>query len=256
MVSLPPRPLTVSLSIGALGDARSSPSRRGRSHVTTPPLPAIVDGVVAGGAVDDDLVGLAVAARRCRRAPDRSRPAFTSVPVRSLTTMLSAPPKALNSMCSTPLRSIVMLPTSREKRTRAPLAEMSMFSLTLAPLNSSVSVPAWPSTVSLPSPGFQTNVSSPAPRKATSLPRPPMTTSLPSPPSSMSAPWLPMIVSLPAPPSSVRLIDAGRQRRRIDGVVAAEAVDDERVVGTFGAGDRHLRRQARDGDRTCRCRRR
>ena len=37
--------------------------------------------------------------------------------------------------------------------TRSPLAEMSMFSLTLAPLKSIVSVPAWPSTVSLPSPG-------------------------------------------------------------------------------------------------------
>ena len=58
---------------------------------------------------------------------------------------------------------MVMLATSRENRTRLPLAEMSMFSLTLAPLNSIVSVPAWPSTVSLPSPGFQTKVSSPAP---------------------------------------------------------------------------------------------
>ena len=72
-----------------------------------------------------------------------------------------------------------MLATSRVKRTRLPLAEMSMFSSMLAPLNSSVSMPAWPSTVSLPSPGFQTNVSSPAPRKATSLPRPPMTVSSP-----------------------------------------------------------------------------
>ena len=38
-----------------------------------------------------------------------------------------------------------------------------MFSATLAPLNSIVSKPAWPSSVSLSSPGFQTNVSSPAP---------------------------------------------------------------------------------------------
>ena len=36
-----------------------------------------------------------------------------------------------------------MLATSRVKRTRLPLAEMSMFSLTLAPLNRSVSVPAY-----------------------------------------------------------------------------------------------------------------
>ena len=40
-----------------------------------------------------------------------------------------------------------------------------MFSLTLAPLNCIVSLPAWPSTMSLPSPGFQTKVSSPAPMK-------------------------------------------------------------------------------------------
>ena len=80
---------------------------------------------------------------------------------------------------------------------------MSIFSLTLAPLNSSVSVPSWPSTVSLPSPGFQTNVSSPAPSRAVSLPRPPVMMSLPSPPSSMSLPSPPVIVSLPAPPSTV-----------------------------------------------------
>ena len=48
-----------------------------------------------------------------------------------------------------------------------------MFSSTLAPLNTSVSVPCRPSTTSLPSPGFQTKVSLPVPRKATSLPRPP-----------------------------------------------------------------------------------
>ena len=54
--------------------------------------------------------------------------------------------------------------------TRPPLAEMSMFSLALEPLNTSVSVPAWPSTMSLPSPGFQTNWSLPSPRSAKSLP--------------------------------------------------------------------------------------
>src|SRR5260370_155675 len=63
---------------------------------------------------------------------------------------------------------------------------MLIFSLTLEPLNTSVSVPSWPSTTSLPSPGFQTNVSSPAPSCAASLPRPPMMTSLPSPPISVS----------------------------------------------------------------------
>ena len=106
-----------------------------------------------------------------------------------------------------------MLATSRVNRTRLPLAEMSMFSLMLAPLNSSVSVPAWPSTMSLPSPGFQTKVSSPAPRRPTSLPRPPLTRSLPA---------LPMMVSLPSPPLIVeadRL--SGLERRGVDRVVAA-----------------------------------
>src|SRR5262245_53062680 len=111
--------------------------------------------------------------------------------------MVSAPPRALTSMCSTPLRSMVTLPMSRVSLARLPLAEMSMVSPMLAPLNRSVSVPAWPSTVSLASPGFQMNVSSPAPSNATSLPVPPMTTSLPR---------LPVMVSLPAPPLIVRLI--------------------------------------------------
>jgi len=43
----------------------------------------------------------------------------------------------------------------------------------LAPLNTSVSKSAWPSTLSLPSPGFQTKMSLPEPRAAVSLPRPP-----------------------------------------------------------------------------------
>ena len=59
-----------------------------------------------------------------------------------------------------------------------------MFSSTLAPLNSSVSMPSWPSTVSLPSPGSHWKMSSPAPSNATSLPCWPSMKSLPSPPSS------------------------------------------------------------------------
>ena len=115
------------------------------------------------GAVDDDGVGLAVAGAAAGGAARSRLTPVTPVPVRSLTVMVSAPPRALRLICSTPLRSMVTLPTSRVNRTRLPLAEMSMFSLTLAPLNSSVSLPPWPSTVSLPSPGFQTKVSSPAP---------------------------------------------------------------------------------------------
>ena len=65
--------------------------------------------------------------------PARSRlSCVRSVPVRSLTVMVSAPPRALKLIPSTPLRSMVMLATSRVKRTRLPLAEMSIFSLTFA----------------------------------------------------------------------------------------------------------------------------
>ena len=111
-------------------------------------------------------------------------------------------------------------PTSRVSVTRPPLAEMSMFSSTLAPLNSIVSLPAPPSTVSLPSPGFQTKVSSPAPRLATSLPRPPMTVSLPA---------LPVMVSLPSPPLIVRLTWPAWSAGSVDGVVSGASVDDQRV---------------------------
>ena len=61
-------------------------------------------------------------------------PLAASVPVRSLIKMLSAPPRAWKSILSTSLRSIVMLATSRAKNTRPPLAEISTFSLTLAPM--------------------------------------------------------------------------------------------------------------------------
>ena len=81
----------------------------------------------------------------------------TSVPDRSLTTTLSAPPRVLATIDSTSLRSIVIAATSRVNRTRPPLAETSMFSLALLPLNAIVSMPAWPSTTSLPSPGSHWN---------------------------------------------------------------------------------------------------
>ena len=39
------------------------------------------------------------------------------------------------------------------------------------------------------------------------------------------------------------------ERRRVDGVVASEPVDDERVVAALGAADPYLRRQPVDHDR-------
>src|SRR5829696_512565 len=139
--------------------------------------------------------------------PRRSRRfEVTSVPLRSPTTMLSAPPRARKSMLSTSSRSIVTLATLRKNRTRPPLAETSMFSPMLAPKNSIVSTPSWPSRVSLPSPGFHWNESSPAPIRARSLPLSPNTTSLPLPPRNTSAPCEPRSESSPAPPSVVSLI--------------------------------------------------
>ena len=110
----------------------------------------------------------------------------------------------------------------RMNRTRSPLAEMSMFSAMLAPLNSIVSKPSWPSSVSLSSPGFQTKVSSPSPMSAVSLPSPPLNRSSPS---------LPMqhVVAEAAVQRSAPIPPALRPLASID-VVAAEAVDDEPVV--------------------------
>ena len=122
---------------------------------------------------------------------------FTLVLDRSSTVIVSAPPNGLTSMFSMFVRFIVMPPRSRVRVAPLPFAEISKFSLPAAPLNSSVSLPAPPSTVSLPSPLFQTKVSSPAPIDAVSLPLPPMTVSLPA---------LPVMVSLPSPPLIVRLI--------------------------------------------------
>src|SRR6266487_251394 len=165
---------------------------------------------------------------------------FTSVPLRSLTVMVSAPPRALTSMCSTPLRSMVTVPISRVSLARLPLAEMSISSSMLAPLNRSVSTPACPAPVSLASPGFQTNVSLPAPSKAVSFPVPPIT---------VSSPALPVMVSLPAPPLIVRLIWPGLSAEALMVSLPARPSTLQRVVGPLGAFDRHLRRQSVDDDR-------
>ena len=79
--------------------------------------------------------------------------------------MVSLPAPACASMRSMPSMSMTMLPTSRLKLSRWPLAEIVNVSLAALPLNSNVSVPAWPSTTSLPSPGSHWNTSSPAPMR-------------------------------------------------------------------------------------------
>ena len=150
--------------------------------------------------------------------------------------MLSAPPRALKLDVLDTVQVHGDVADVAEQRTRAPLAEMSMFSLTLAPLNSSVSMPSWPSTVSLPSPGFQTNVSLPAPSSGHVV-------AAAADDDVVAVAADQHVGALAADDRVVagaavdgELDDAGRQRRGVDGVVAAEAVDDQRVVGAFGAG--------------------
>ena len=70
---------------------------------------------------------------------------------------------------------------------------------------------------------------SPGPPSRMSWPAPPISTSSPAPPVSVSLPALPIRTSLPSPPLAVSCI-AGPQPRRVDDVVAAEAIDDEAVV--------------------------
>ena len=113
------------------------------------------------------------------------------------------------------------LAMSRVNSARPPLAEMSMFSAMLAPLNCSVSMPAWPSTVSLSSPGFQTKVSSPAPMQRDVV----------------AVAAVDEVVALAADQHVVaeaaverQLHCAGREAGGVDHVVAAQAVDDEPVV--------------------------
>ena len=135
---------------------------------------------------------------------------------------MSAPPRALKTTRSTLSVSMTMLATSRVNLSRSPLADSSICSATLAPLNSIVSVPESPSIVSLPSPGSHWNVSLPDPISALSLPRLPSAKSLPEPPTNLSAPEPPIIVSLPEPPSIVVGIAVGED--------AAALVDPQHVV--------------------------
>ena len=116
---------------------------------------------------------------------------------------LSSPPSIVSSRISVPATSITMLATFRARIARTPFGESVKISAMTLPWNSSVSVPACPSTMSLPSPGFQMNRSSPSPPNSTSLPPRELIVSLPGPPRMIWAPIPPVIVSLPSPPEMV-----------------------------------------------------
>ena len=141
MVSLPPEPLTVSES-----RAPSVPASVtfAANPLTTTPAPLLATVTVSSPAVPLTItLSAAPSPWPLPTVPDRSiLTCLAAVPVRSLTVIVSGPPRALTWMFSIPSRSMVMLATSRDSRTRLPLAEMSIFSAMLAPLNTSVSVPA------------------------------------------------------------------------------------------------------------------
>ena len=59
-------------------------------------------------------------------------------------------------------------------------------------------------------------------------------------------PALPVILSSPSPPLMREVDLAGLEPGSVDGVVAGEPVDGERVERALGAGERHLRRQSVD----------
>ena len=135
------------------------------------------------------------------------------------------------------------LPTSRKRRARLPLAEMSMFSLTLAPLNSERVDAGLTLDESLPSPGFQTNMSSPAPvRRAESLPVAADQQSSPSPP-------VMRVVARAAVEGE--LDQASQAVAGLDDVVAAVGVEDE----VLGGADVESERGGIDDDRSVRARR-
>ena len=206
----------------------------GRTPSTPPASPATPIDVGAVGAVDGDGVGRAVAAAVRRRA-GRCRPRVTSVPLRSPTTMLSAPPSARKSMRSTSFRSIVTLAMSRKKQ-RAPAVgddvdvlvdvraeEQQRVGAVLA-FDGVVAVARIPLEHVVAGAEQRDVVAVVAERRSRCRRRR----------SACRRPGCRGSCRCRRRRRCVSLIDAGRQRRGGDRVVAAEAVDDERVVRAFG----------------------
>ena len=65
----------------------------------------------------------------------------------------------------------------------------------------------------------------------------------------VSLPGLPVIISSPSPPLSVRLIWPAMSADASMVSLPAKPVDNERVVGSFGVSDGHLRGEPIDDDR-------
>src|SRR5262245_31426994 len=231
MTSSPPRPLMTMRSLFASKlEIVTSVARP--DTVTTPLLLVIV-------IASSPLVALMTTVSLASSAPPRSMlTLLTSVLDRSLTVMVSAPALALTSTVSTLSRSIVMLAISRRRRAGVPAVGRQVDLL--------VDVGA----VEHEGVGARLTID-----RVAAVARVPDECVI-------ACPKQGRVVALRAKDGVVALaaddlviadaavdreVDlAGFERGGIDGVVAAQAVDRERIEGALGPGERHLRCQSVD----------
>ena len=229
MTSSPPRPLmTMRSLVGSKLVIVVSVARP--DTVTTPLLLVMV--ITSSPLVALMMIVSGWPSPERRWQPRSMATCLTSVPVRSLTVMVSAPPRALSWIRSTPLRSMVMLATSRNSVARLPLAEMVDVLVDVGAVEQQrvgaglaldrVAAVAW-----VPDEGVVAGAEERDVVAATADDQ---------------------VVAGAAGDGVVAVaavdheVDHARlERRSVDRVVAGETVDGERVVGTFGVRDRHLR---------------
>ena len=120
-----------------------------------------------------------------------------------------------------------------------------MVSPTLEPLKASVSKPVWPSTVSLPSPGFQmiAIVAGAEQRDVVAAAAGDDVVAVAADQHVVAATADDGVIAGATVDGEVDRTEG--ERGGVDGVVAVEAVNDERVVGGFGTVDGHLGRAVR-----------
>ena len=209
MTSLPPSAVDDQMVVGALRAGKGD-GRRQAGDATELPVARDLNVVVAGGAVDDDAVGRAVAdaAAGHAREVDRDLRDAGAGEVVDVISVGAAERVEVDVLDAVEVHRDVA-DVAGETYTPVAVGVMLIFSLTLAPLNTSVSMPALAidrvaAVARIP----DERVVAVAAEQAVSLPLPPVMMSLPSPPISLSLPSPPVMVSLPAPPSTVTLMSA------------------------------------------------
>ena len=152
---------------------------------------------------------------------------------------------------------MVTLPTSRNSRTRAPLAEMSMFSLALAPLNMQRvgAVLAFDDVAAVARVPDERVVAVAQERHVVAAPAGDDVVAVAADQHVGAVAADDRVVAGAAVDREVASTPAGSADASIVSLPPRPLID-ERVVGALGVGDRHLRRQPGDRDRRCRCRRR